>query len=201
MARFAFIATLVIIVVVAFLGITFMKDSYKILPINASKEFTPAPYADWRDFSAPGGKFHVMFPALPQHATQTVKDQKTQQNRHYDMYVAEKEDGTIYMISLIRFQEGKEASETLQKTVVNDLLAANPTNQLKNMKIGSYRTFKTLDFTIANSEMTIEGMTFVDGPTLYLLTTVFRNAFYKPDDFQYFIHSFELGSASAEPKS
>lgn len=192
MARFALIATITAALVLGILGISYLKDSYMILPIQDSKQFDPAPFADWKDFKAPSGKFRVMLPTLPQHATQTAKDPKTQQPRLYDMYVAEKEDGSMFMISLIKFPDSKETPEFIQKTVVNDLLASNPTNQLKNMKIGEYKTFKTLDFSIENNDMTIDGMTFVDGDTLYLLSGIFHNGSYDENEYQYFVKSFDL---------
>lgn len=198
MTRFAFLAAIAILIVLLSLGVLFLKDSYKVLPIDASKEFSSGPFDDWRKFTAPSGKFDVMFPGLPQHATQTVKDKKTDTKRYYDMYVAEKPDGSIFMVSLITFPDGKETPEFIQKTVVNDLLASNPANQLKNMKIGSYKTYKTLDFSIANNDMTIDGMTFVDGNTLYVLSAVFRNAFYNAADFDYFLKTFELSKPKVE---
>lgn len=199
MARFAFLLTLTAIAIVGFLGIFFLKDSYKLLPLGSTKE-TPAPFADWHLFDAPSGKFRVMLPTLPQHATQSNKDKKTDEVRHYDMYVAEKLDGSIFMVSLITFPNSKEAPEMIQKTVVNDLLASNPSNQLKNMKVGEYKKFKTIDFAIENNEMTIHGMTFVDGATLYLLSAIFRNSAYNPEEYEYFIKSFELWPLTKSPR-
>jgi hypothetical protein len=192
MARFIFIALITLLFVLGFLGVMYLKDSYKLLPIQSSKDVTAAPFADWHDFRSPKGKFNVMMPALPQHASQTVRDPKTNQLRNYEMYVAEKADGSIFMVSLIRFPESKTVPEEVQKTVVNDLLTSNPTNQLKDMKIGDYRQFKTLDFSIVNSDTTIDGMTFIDGDTLFLLSGVFHNKNYQPTEYEYFIKSFDL---------
>ena len=77
------------------------------------------------------------------------------------------------MVSLIRFLDSQESPEILQKTVVNDLMAANPVNQLKNMQMGEFQNLQTLDFTIENNLMSIDGRTFMNGDTLYLLTGVF----------------------------
>lgn len=200
MTRLTFVFTLIAIAVIGFLGIALLKQSYKLLPIGATKEFAPLPFADWHSFETATGKFRVMLPTLPQHATQTNKDSKTEEVRHYDMYVAEKLDGSIFMVSLITFPDSKEAPEMIQKTVVNDLLISNPTNQLKNMKVGAYKKFKTIDFAIENNEMTIHGMTFVDGDTLYLLSAIFRNSSYSPAEYEYFIKSFELGPVTKAPQ-
>lgn len=193
MTRLVMIALLTAFVVLGVLGVTFLKDSYKLLPIYASKEGEPGQFSSWSEFQAPNGKFHVMMPGIPQNATQNIKDPKTKELRHYDMYVAQKNNGSIFMVSLIKFPEPHAAPEMLQKTVVNDLLAANPQNQLKSMKVGSYKDYKTLDYSIVNNDMTVQGMTFVDGNTLYLVSTVFPNQYYNAEEYEHFIKSFELG--------
>lgn len=192
MTRLVVILFLTAFLVMIFLGMMFIKDSYKLLPIQASKEGAGTQFSGWRDFTPSSKKFTVMLPGLPQNAKQSTRDPKTNQMRNYEMYVSEKDDGSIFMISVIQFPESKEAPETLQKTVVNDLLAANPTNQLKNMKIGDYKGRKTLDFTIENNEMTIDGMTFTEGDTLYMLSALFRNNSYHPEEYQYFLNSFDM---------
>ncbi len=196
MTRLILVLFATISIILIFLGITFLKDSYKLLPLAASKEGATSQFSSWRDYTSPSGGFSVMVPAFPQNATQTTRDPKTKQVRKYDMYVSEKSDGTLFMISLIKFPESKEAPEILQKSVVNDLLAANPTNQLKTMKVGELKGNKTLDFSIENGEMTIEGRTFTIGDTLYMISAIFRNSSYNPEEFNYFVSSFDL----AEPK-
>lgn len=192
MARLAFLVVLTAIIVLAFLGITFLKYSYRLLPIGDSKEFVPMTFADWQIYRNPSNQFQVSLPAIAQNAKQTLTDPKTKQTRQYDMYVAQKSNGTVYMVSLIRFPGTKESPEILQKTVVNDLMAANPVNQLKNMQIGDFNQFKTLDFSIQNNSMLIDGRTFMDGDTLYLLTAVFPAGLQQPADYEHFIQSFEL---------
>ena len=101
-------------IVLLFLGITtfvtlyFAKDSYKILPLEEEKpDVTLEVYnfQDWKEFSSPDGEFNVLFPTLPQHAKENLTDPKTNEVRKYNMYVAEKNDGTIFMISLISFPD------------------------------------------------------------------------------------------------
>lgn len=193
MTRFVVMAILTAFVVLFFIGLGNIKDSYKLLPIDASKEGAgTTKFSSWKDFHSPDQKFSVMMPAYPQNAKQSMKDPKTKEIRKYDMYVAEKEDGSLFMISLIQFPESKETPEYIQKSVVNDLLASNPQNQLKSMKIGDYKGKKTLDFSITNNEMTVEGMAFSDGDTLYLLSAIFKNNSYNPEEFKYFVSSFDL---------
>jgi hypothetical protein len=192
MTRLVVIGILTAFVVLFFLGLGSIKESYKLLPISASNEGAPTQFSTWKDFKAPNLKFSVMVPSYPQNAKQTMKDPKTKDVRKYDMYVSEKDDGSLFMISLIQFPDSKETPEYIQKSVVNDLLASNPQNQLKSMKVGDYKGKKTLDFSIVNNDMTVDGMAFSDGDTLYLLSAIFKNSAYHPEEYQYFINSFDL---------
>lgn len=192
MTRFVVIGILTAFAVLFFLGLNSIKESYKLLPISASSEGAPTQFSSWKDYKAPNMQFSIMLPTYPQNAKQTMTDPKTKAVRKYDMYVSEKDDGSLFMISLIQFPNSKETPEYIQKSVVNDLLASNPQNQLKSMKVGEYKGKKTLDFSIVNNEMTVDGMAFSQGDTLYLLSAIFKNNAYHPEEFQYFLNSFDL---------
>lgn len=186
--RLVMIAILSAICALLVLGVVFIKDSYRILPLGASKEGQAGPFTEWRNFDSQ--KFNVMLPAVPQNATQNITDPKTKEVRHYDMFIAQKSNGAMFMISLITFKG--TSPDTLQKTVINDLLASNPQNQLKDMKVGSFQDSKSIEFKIGNPDTTVKGVTFVVGNTLYLLTAVFPNQVYSDADYDYFIKSFHL---------
>lgn len=194
MSRIAFVILIILIaILLSILAVKSLKTSYRILPIQQAKKVDTVPFSDWHNFKAPTGKFSVRLPVLPQHATQTVVDPKTKESRFYDMYVAQTEDNRVFMISLITFSgDGKETSEILQKTIVNDMLASNPKNQLRSMRVGDFHNFKSLDFSIENPDMTLVGKTFMNGPTLYLLTTIFNAHNFNAQDFDYFTDSFKL---------
>lgn len=191
MTRFllALFATVALVLII--LSIIFFKDSYRILPISGSDPRLMSQFADWQDFKAPKGAFEASFPTIPQHAAQTVRDPKTGQARNYDMYVAEKSNGTIFMVSLIEFPGYTGSLEDLKKTVINDLLVSNPQNQLKSMTVGIYKLFPTIDFVITNRITTINGRIFSDGNVIYLLSGIFSNAFFNQEEYDHFINSFE----------
>lgn len=177
MTRFFFALFGTIILVLVALSIFYLKDSYKVLPITAHEA--------WYDFTAPQEIFHVKFPTEPHQSTQTTK------TRHYEIYTAEKSNGTTFMVSLIEFSDHKESMETYKKAIINDLLMADPQNQLKSMKVGTYHLFSTIDFVITGTTKTIQGRIFSDGNEIYLLTGIFSNIAYDPSEYNYFINSFE----------
>lgn len=191
MTRFflALFGTLMLVLLI--LAMIFFKDSYKVLPLQGSDPSGVSKFADWREFKAPQGTFQAKFPTVPQHASQSVRDPKTQQLREYEMYVGEEGNGSIFMVSVIDFPNSKENPETLKKTIMNDLLVSNPQNQLKSMKVGTYKLFSTVDFVITGPDKTINGRVFSDGNNLYLLTGIFNNAYVELNEYEYFINSFE----------
>lgn len=198
MSRFALIIIGFAIVILLYFGITSLKQSYKLLPIQSAKKVDTVPFSDWHQFKAPTGKFSVMLPVLPQHATQHLTDPKTKEPRVYDMYVAQNESQTIFMISLIKFSDKEKSSpEMLEKTIINDMLKSNPQNKLKNLKDENYQGFKALNFTIENDQMVIHGKTFMDGPILYLISGIFNKQSYNPKDYDYFVSSFQLPKSKA----
>lgn len=180
-------AALVLII----LSVIFLKDSYRVLPIAGSDPSLVPRFADWQEFKAPKGAFQALFPTIPQAASQTVRDPKTQQVRTYDMYVAERSNGTIFMVSLIEFPGYTGSLEDLKKTIINDLIVSNPQNQLKSMTVGIYKLFPTIDFVITNRITTINGRIFSDGNVIYLLSGIFSNAFFNQEEYDHFINSFE----------
>lgn len=195
MTRIVMIVLLTAIAALLVLGVVFIKDSYQILPIAASKIGAPGQFTEWRKFDSSSGNFNVMLPAVPQNATQNITDPKTKEVRHYDMFIAQKGNGSIFMISLITFSSSSISPETLKKTVINDLLAANPQNQLKEMKVGTSEDYTTLDFMIDNSNTTVKGFTFVVDNTLYLISAVFPNQYYNEAEYDYFTKSFHLSKS------
>lgn len=196
MAKFITLTLLAAFALLCLLGLFYIKDAYRLLPLGASKEGAPGQFTAWRKFDSQTGGFNVMMPAVPQQASQNISDPKTKETRHYDMFVAQKAEGTMFMVSLIKFSSN--AGDLLKKTVINDLLASNPQNQLQDMKVGNFEGFETLDFTITNSNTVVQGFTFVDGNTLYLISAVFPVQYYSASEYDYFVKSFHLEKAKAK---
>jgi hypothetical protein len=172
------------------------KDPSRLLPL---KEEPPAgmesfDFQDWHLYKAPNGKFTVLLPTLPQNATENIKDQNTGENRKYDMYVSEKQDGTIFMINLITFEKqiAENEKETLMRTMMNDMMESNPNNELRSVQVQKYKGFDALDFSFGNPEMVIDAKTFIVNDTLYVITRIAKEGNQQESEFKYFINSFEF---------
>ena len=201
MSRILLIVVIFIVLLASYLVIRYAKESYKILPVQeeeAAFDEETTQLQDWHEFTAPGEKFKVLLPVLPQHVTQNVNDPRTQEVRKYDMYVSEKANLTIFMISLITYPEVDTESEIDQvlSNVFNDMMASNPNNQILSMKKGQYENYPAIDFSLGNDEFHIDTKSFLANRVLYVLTSVAKNENYNPKEYMFFINSFEITTES-----
>lgn len=204
------VKTLLIILVVVVAGASYFvisstKEMYKVLPVDAQapEVTTEAPVAkshkpvtnfvSWHEYSSPNGDFRVMFPALPQQTSQKIIDQKTQEPRFYEMYVSEKDDGTIFMITAITFPSNRDpkTTEKMLTKAMNDMIESDPKNHLKKNQVTDYKNMKALDFSIENDKVSIDGKAFMIGDTLYVLTSLGNNQSYNDKEFNFFANSFD----------
>ena len=196
MSKISTVFVTLAIIFIVIMGFRMMKDSYMLLPLKEQQptNLTAFNFQDWHEFTAPSGNFKVLFPALPQHATENVDDPKTKEKRKYDMYVSQQDNGTIFMISRITFPDlgSKEESNEILKQIMNDMVASNPSNKLSMMQEGDYKGHPSIDFSIENGELTIDAKTFIVDDTLYILTRIVKSQNYTRDEFLFFVNSFEL---------
>ncbi|MBA3957081.1 MAG: hypothetical protein H0X51_01620 [Parachlamydiaceae bacterium] len=148
----------------------------------------------WHEFVSPSKTFKVLLPSLPQHATEKLDNPKTKEVRKYEMYVSEKDNGTIFMISLITMLDSSSAriDKEVLTNVVNELVANNAQSKIKKMEMGTYKGYSSLDFSVENEKATIDGKAFIVNDTLYLLTSAAQVAHFQQAEYDFFINSFQL---------
>lgn len=149
---------------------------------------------NWHEYTSPASEFKVLFPTLPQHATENTNDPKTNITRQYDVYVSEKDDGTLYMISRISLPDSayKEPEETILGNVLNEMMEASSESQLKSKKMVQYRGKPSVDFNIENGDLNVDGKAFLTDHTLYILSSVAKQSNHKVSEFDFFVNSFQL---------
>ena len=149
----------------------------------------------WRKYVAPKGQFSVLLPSLPHHATDMVNEPITHEVRQYEMFLAKKDDGTVYSINLISFPAKKtikEEEKDLEK-LVNELLSSNPNNKVKNVLKSQFRENKAIDFSVEADQMSMSGKAFLKDSTLYVLSTsAAKTNNSNTQEFNFFINSFQL---------
>lgn len=187
--------TLLLILLGLLISTFYLKDSYKALPINTALNEKPLPPSEsWFEYDAPIGGFKVSLPLLPQTATQSITDPKTNEVREYEMYVTQTDSGTIYMISLITLPDQPDEKRKLEllKELMNDMVKANPENKLKDSKEIKFEGFPGFDFVIENDHNLIEAKGFIKENTIYLLSVISKKEDREKTHFNYFIDSFKI---------
>lgn len=197
MVKYATLIVIIALILLSVMTLQFSKDSYKILPLEnsdpAKVDMEKYNFQDWKEFNSPKGGFQVMMPNIPHQAAENIKDPETGEIRRYNMYISEKFDGTIFMISLITFENkpNKQEAERLLDSMMQDMLNSNPENSLESKSNGNYQGNPSLDFVISNSDITINAKIFMIGNTMYVLTRVAPSADTDPSEFNFFVNSFE----------
>lgn len=192
MAKYLFPLFFVVVLLVGIMMVRYGGSTYRYLPIDVEKTPEVVPYEGWREFVSAIGRFKVMLPMTPQHANEKLPIPDTPYVLEYDMYVSETQEGTTYMISLIRYPDAVDTSNTdnMLENVMNEMVAANPTNKLRSMAFHDFHGDKALDFVIYSADTVVASTAFVRGKTLYLLTLIDKLKSYKEQDFRYFVDSF-----------
>lgn len=192
------------IFIVLMIGVIFLatnlKEAYKVLPGSTVPTLDIDPYASWREFSPESGSFQVLFPAVPQFAKEAVNIPNTDKKRRYEMYASETVNGTVFMVSVITYPQDYDTTNQTQtiESVIDELVVSDPANHLLESRQAVFLAFPAMDFHMVNKEFDIEGKSFMDGKTVYVLTYVARNNDYNREDYDHFIHSFHLISSSSE---
>lgn len=207
MARFLLIVVLVIIGGLGYLAVHYMKDSYKVLPASDAPENalesqldaeTETDYQNWIEFSPPAGTFKVLMPSKPEHVSDKSNDPKTKIKRVDDVYLAERKNGSVFMIHLITYpdqQQAMTAEEGLLENFMHDMLASNPNNKLVASQPAMFKGQKALDFVIENDSFNYDVRTFLENKTVIVLASIAKKPFHNVKDFEFFINSFELSPA------
>lgn len=214
MSRAPIILGLAALAIGAYAAVHYLKDSYELIPINTQPQVLSQSdeFAEWYGFTDPAGKFKVRLPLLPQQASQQVSDPETGERREYSMYVAQTNDETIYMISLITFEpkENLADDEKVVRSLIEGMVKAHEGNKLTYIRPSTFLDHPAFNFEIANASNVILGRSFIDNSTLYVLTRITKNgpigtpnngsAGIKGEDaFNYFADSFILINGDVKP--
>lgn len=188
----------IIILIAVVAGLFFLvdniKSAYKVIPITADPTMQVAPFSDWREFVSTTNGFKVSLPDYPQHASQNVSIPKTDKKRKYEMYAAEKVDGTVFMISVITYPSESDLVSPVAATeeIVREMMEKNPNNKLEKIDYTIFEGHEAGDFNIENPDRKIKGKAVVIGKVLYLLTYIAKKENFSEEDYTHFIKTFDF---------
>lgn len=181
-----------------------IKSAYKAVPMKVSDEMKVPAFAEWREFTAQTGKFEVLLPAAPQYAKEAVPIPNMEdKKRRYEMYVSEKMNSTIFMVSLITYPSDFDMSniDEMLHSAVDEMMQTNPKNRLTKNEDSQFNGNQALDFEIDNMEYHIAGKVFLVGKTVYLLTYIAKDDNFNLKEYEHFIDSFKLLNGKEEAQS
>lgn len=147
---------------------------------------------EWREFSFKPAHFKVWLPALPQHVTDTVIDQKTQESHKYETFATAGDSGAAFMVNAITMSGAIPPSEEALKKVVSSMLERNKDNTLNKMTMGTFQGMRALDFSLNNGNVLIVGKVFAHDDTVYILSMVDEKNRFNVKEFDFFVNSFEF---------
>jgi hypothetical protein len=151
---------------------------------------------DWIDYSPSNKTFQVKLPSLPQTTSKTFTDPNTQEKRSYEMFVSEKKDGTVFLISIINFKDLKSnvQDDEMLTAVANDMMTTHPDNKLIKTEAGKFKGNPSLKFELASDKVKIDTLTFIIGKKLYVLNRVAPAGSSDMKEFDFFTNSFDVNT-------
>lgn len=152
-------------------------------------------FSTWKPFIPASRLFKASLPYKPQYGKDAIAIPNSDKMRRFDMYASENIDGSLFLISMITYPPeinvSQDADEILQKNV-EEIVANKPGNRLSKMNKGVFKAFKALDFDFENQKYQVSGKAFVNGNIVYILTYSTIDKKVDPEEFNYFIDSFQL---------
>ncbi len=170
-----------------------LKKSWEVLPVFPAPEMPGSSFQNWNMFNDPEKEFQVLFPSVPKNASKELRNEQTAEVSKQNVFVAEKTNGSIYMISRIEFPSTDivKDEEKVLKAAIDDLVNANPKNVLISSKAENFQGKKALRFEIRNQDVYTQGLAFLRDSSLYVLTAISRTTDRDDAEFGNFVSSFQ----------
>lgn len=169
------------------------QDAYEILPLQPPTQLDEELNQGWKEYENEQGGFKAQFPTEPLHSVENIRVPDTRELRLYKVFVSETPEGKVYMVSVVTFSEEayRLGNESLMRRFITELAESKSTNVLEKIEVSTFKDQSGYDFTIKNPHTKMEGVVFMKGKTLYLLTELVPKGI-DTSDFQQFKDKFEL---------
>jgi hypothetical protein len=151
-------------------------------------------FATWKEFIPRSGLFKVLLPHAPQYAKDYISIPNSDQKRRYDMYVSEKIDGTVFLISVITYppEADTSAPKEILRQNLDELMHQKPDNQLTKLLNTMFQQHQTLEFSFENRDLHVEGKAIQHDHIVYMLTYITNKQNFDPEEYHHFVHSFQI---------
>ena len=118
--------------------------------------------------------FAILLPGIPQHISEKMPFNNGKELIKYDMYLVQQAVGSTFMVSVIRYPESYDTSDSrkILESVTNEMLSNNSENHLVSSKIGEYFGKPSMDNVIANPSLHVVMKAVLSNKTLFVFTVV-----------------------------
>lgn len=147
---------------------------------------------EWRKFSPKSGRFELLLPSSPQYVRDLMDIPDALGKRHYELYVSEKKDGAIFMVSAITYLTGTKDQPSQSKLLEDVIKESAQKASIEKMEEGTFLGLPSSDFIISNGAVTIEGKAIINNDLIVVLSYVSNDDNRNPVDFETFINSFKF---------
>lgn len=175
-----------------------IRSAYLVIPADLSQPLPLSPFSAWREFASEDGQYVVSLPTIAQHATDTMANPQTKEIRHYDMNVAERSNGTTFVITRIAFssEEGQPLNRDLSY-YRQEVIASAPDNKVISQEEGEFAGHQAVSMVVENPKAVSHVKLFFVDDTLYLLMVIASQQLVSQDmlpqsDIDHFFQSFHL---------
>jgi len=192
MGRVFLFVFLVILGFVSYFVVVTYQDTYRVLPGDLSE---PAPvdvYREWRLFTPESGAFAVLLPVMPNMTQDRVEDPNSDELRLYDIYVAEKNNGTVFIVNMIRYPDRTSVGADVLQQVKPELLRMLPQSKLLKENHAQFHGRDAIEVDVENPAAKLMGKAFTVDNTLYVLSYMTDRRYFDEEEYQYFLDSFRI---------
>jgi len=186
---------LITIGIFSLIVLLFLARLYYPAPLDDTKpiaEEAPVLEASWQPYEAKS--FRALLPGAPQHIKEKMALTNSNEVIEYDMYLVQQSVGSTFMVSLIRYPDTYDTSDSKQllEAITNEMLSNNSESQLVSSKSGTFLDCPSLDNVIQNPTLHIFMKAFLSNKTLYVVTVVDGQEERAKGNFEKVMNSFQI---------
>jgi hypothetical protein len=148
----------------------------------------------WTEFHSVSGKCTMLFPAYPEHMTETMSVPEEGYDLKYDAYISSEDKKTVYMLLIAQYPDfvDETYAQMSLEGFLNGILSYNPGNQLIFADLLLVDGREALDFFIRTGGVYFKGRAMMVKNSLYLMAMECEVQTYDEGRYSIFVNSFKL---------
>lgn len=191
------IITSIAVALIAFVGYTTFHT--QTTPIGSQELALNTPNINdltthWIKYTSKKGNFEVMFPNGAQYLEDFVVDTETKTENHYQMFVSEENDGTVFMISLATYPKNdkKETPQATLDKAIKTMFTKRAHSEIVSSEDTTFDELPAKNIQFKQQEYTILAKAFLSGENVYVLSYIAKTPDINRDKFNYFLSTFSF---------